>query len=166
MRLESVEDGHASGNAVLDLLGNEAAVVVEHRIAEFDPAVDRPGMHDVSPLARKLTEALIGDAIEIVILAIAREEGRGHALFLNPEKINCVRTKFADRLIVVRKARDVRRGGFRNETPRSEEGNFHAEFSQNSARGSCDPTMANITGDEDTLSLHLWKFFTKGKGVE
>ena len=72
-RLEPVEDGHAGGDAVFDLLVDEGALVGHDAIDQFDAAVHGAGVHDEDAFVADVAEALTGDAVEGVIFAEAGE---------------------------------------------------------------------------------------------
>ena len=41
-----IKDGHSHGETVGDLIENDALRAVGHFAVDFDPSIDRPGMHD------------------------------------------------------------------------------------------------------------------------
>ena len=71
--LERVEDGHADGDAVFDLLVDEGEGVVHDGIAELDAAIDGAGVHDVDAGIGNAFEAFLGDSIDAVVFAQAGE---------------------------------------------------------------------------------------------
>lgn len=90
LRCEVVEDGHAAGDSVFDLLVDEGAFVVHGEVAYFDAAVDGAGVHDVDAVAGDVFESFFGDAVDFMVFPRAGEEGCVLTFFLDAEEVDDV----------------------------------------------------------------------------
>ncbi len=163
---EGVEDGHADGDAVFDLLVDEAAVVVHAGVGDFDASVDGAGVHEPGFAVAEDLEPGVGEAEEAVVFADTGEEGVGLALHLDAEEVDGVGVPVEGVGPVV-EAGDFAGGVARHEGAGGEVGDLHAEAAEEEGGGAGDAGVLDVAYDEDAFAGEfVVGDFAEGEGVE
>ena len=69
-------------------------LVGENFVDQFDPAVDRSGMHDADPATTAFEETFAGEAEDVVVFAQTGEKMRGLPFALKAQQVNKIRAPF------------------------------------------------------------------------
>src|SRR5687768_14992784 len=86
---EQEQDGHAHGDAVGDLAGDDGAGQVGDLGGDLDAAVHGPGVHDEGVVAEQ-PRPLPGESVERRVLPQAGQQRLGLALLLHAEQVDDV----------------------------------------------------------------------------
>nr|GFC62214.1 hypothetical protein [Tanacetum cinerariifolium] len=164
-RREPVEHGHADGDAIFDLVGNQAALVVHHGIAQLDPPVYGAGVHDVEAAVADFGQPGRGDAVDPVVLAHAGKELHILALHLHAEQVHYIGPPGHGRL-VVGEARNTCRDVRGHQRARPEVRHLDAQLLEQRAGRARHARVQNVADDEDFFAPGVGKFLPDGKGVE
>jgi len=125
---EEMEDGHADGEAVLDLIEDGGVGAVGEFAGDFDAAIDRAGMHDehvgLAFLKARHVQAEEGD-----VLAHGGEEAALLTFVLNAQEHDDIGVG-QDRIEVVRDLHAKFRKDFRHQRGRADQRHARAELGQ------------------------------------
>lgn len=163
---ERVKDGHTDGDAIFDLLVDEAEVVVHASVSDFDASIDRAWVHEPGLAITENLEAGVGETEEAMILANGGKQGVSLAFHLDAEEVDRMRVPVEGVGPVVETG-DFGRRIAGHESAGSKVGDLHAETAQKKRGGAGDARVLDITDNEDAFAREfVVGDFTKGEGVK
>ena len=159
-----VEDGHADGEAVGDLVEDDAAGGVGDLAVDLDAAVDRAGMHDEG-VGLEPRGALLGEAEEGGVFAEAGEVFLALALVLDAQEVDDVDLG-QDGVDVVRDADAQLLELARDERAGADERDARAELEQRPDVRAGDAAEEDVADDGDVEAGDAAEALADGEDVE